>query len=49
MFWNLEPWRPEYLQWAEEALHDFKFEDQDEALIINAIKSNDYKKHAFER
>ena len=37
------------MQWVEEALEDFRNEDNDETLIINAIKSNEYKKHAFER
>ena len=35
-------------EWAVEAVEEFQNEGTDEHLIVNAIKSSEYKKHAFE-
>ena len=49
MFLHLIPDEEELKKLADEALDNFSKEANDENLIINAIKSSEYKKYAFER
>ena len=44
----LHPYRSDLTDWADEAVEAFSKEENDENLIISAVKSSDFKKIAFD-